>query len=75
MDKTRVKVGELNFELTIPEDLEDMPSFEIENDASMVFENVNVNKARELKILLEEFIKQVAIVTDQGSYPEHESHL
>jgi hypothetical protein len=55
-----VKVGELKFELIIPDDLEDMPVIEIENEVSMVFETMSVKEAIELRRLLDEFIFEVS---------------
>ncbi len=57
MDKRNVKIGELKFELLIPADAEDMPVFEIENDASMVYETVDVPEALRLRSLLDQFIQ------------------
>lgn len=54
--KKRVKIGELNFDLITPEDPEIMPSLEIENDASMVLENVDIAQAIQLRDLLETYI-------------------
>lgn len=56
MDKMTMKIGELNFNLLNPEDPEILPSLEIENDASMVFENVEVKEALRLRDLLDKFI-------------------
>ena len=51
-----VKIGELKFELIIPDDLENMPVIEIENEVSMVFETMSVGEAMQLRKLLDEFI-------------------
>jgi hypothetical protein len=56
MDKKITKIGELKFELVIPDDSEDMPTLEIENDACMVYETVDVNKAMQLRKLLDDYI-------------------
>jgi hypothetical protein len=58
MDKRNVKIGELKFELLIPADAEDMPVLEIENEASMVYENVGVTEALRLRKLLDQFIEE-----------------
>jgi hypothetical protein len=60
MDTRNVKIGELRFELIIPDDTEDAPVFEIENDASMVYETVDVNKALQLRKLLDDFISEIS---------------
>lgn len=60
MDRIYVRVGELRFELIIPEDTEDMPVLEIENDASMVYETLDITKAMQLRNLLDQYISQSA---------------
>jgi hypothetical protein len=60
MDKTTVKIGELKFALVIPNDDEVMPAFEIENDASMIFESISVPDAIQLRRLLDKFIEQMS---------------
>lgn len=62
MRKSQVKIGELNFELRSPEmeEEEGFSQLEIENDASMVFETVNVEKARELRNLLDQYLRQAS---------------
>ncbi|WP_408095745.1 hypothetical protein ACJVC5_11930 [Peredibacter sp. HCB2-198] len=56
-----VKIGELNFELlTSAEEEEEKVLLEIENDASMVYESVDVPKAIQLRNLLDEFIHQAS---------------
>ena len=57
-----VKIGELNFELltSTEEDEEEKILLEIENDASMVFESVDVPKAIQLRNLLDEYIHQAS---------------
>lgn len=60
MDKKVTKIGELRFELIIPDDNEDMPVFEIENDASMIYETVDINAAMQLRSLLDEYINQAS---------------
>ena len=60
MLRTHIKIGELKFELIVPEDSEDLPVLEIENDASMVYEIVDANKAIELRNLLDEYINQIS---------------
>lgn len=64
--KRKLKIGELNFELTIPENDEGFPYFEIENDASMIFEKLEVSEAVELKKLIELFIKKADQFTDKS---------
>jgi hypothetical protein len=56
MEKKIVKIGEINFELTVHDvpDLE--PTLEIENDASMIYETLSVEKALALRELLDRFI-------------------
>lgn len=56
MTSRYVKIGELKFELIIPDDLEDMPVVEIENEVSMIFETMSVSEAMQLRKLLDEFI-------------------
>ena len=60
MLRTHIKIGELKFELIVPEDSEDLPVLEIENDASMVYEIVDANKAMELRNLLDEYLNQIS---------------
>lgn len=60
MERFYVKVGELKFELVIPDDTEDMPVLEIENDACMVYETLDISKAMQLRNLLDDFIGQAA---------------
>lgn len=61
MRKAKVKIGELNFELRSPEmEEEGVSQLEIENDASMVFETVDVEKARELRNLLDQYLSQAS---------------
>ncbi|WPU66758.1 hypothetical protein [Peredibacter starrii] len=57
-----VKIGELNFELltSAEEEEEEKILLEIENDASMVYESVDVPKAIQLRNLLDEFIHQAS---------------
>lgn len=57
-----VKIGELNFELlsSTEEEEEEKVLLEIENDASMVFESVDVTKAIQLRNLLDEYIHQAS---------------
>ncbi len=57
MTKLQVKIGELKFELVMPADAEDMPVFEIENQASMVYETLDVPEALRLRGLLDQFIE------------------
>lgn len=57
MQRSKVKIGELNFEFIDREDEATFPVLEIENDASMVFEKVELQKAVELRELLDQFIK------------------
>lgn len=58
MEMINVRIGELRFELIIPVDEEDMPVLEIENDASMIYETVDISKAIELRKLLDQFIEE-----------------
>lgn len=60
MERKKVKIGELNFYLVLNGDPEVLPSFEIENDASMVFETLDAGKAIELRDLLQQYIDQVS---------------
>lgn len=60
MERKKVKIGELNFYLVLPADPEVLPSFEIENDASMVFETLDANTAIQLRDLLQQYIDQVS---------------
>lgn len=60
MDKSTVRIGELKFELVIPQDDEVMPALEVENDASMIFESISVPDAIQLRKLLDEFIEQMS---------------
>lgn len=60
MERKTVKIGELNFYLVLPGDPEVLPSFEIENDASMVFETLDVEKAIQLRDLLQQYIGQIS---------------
>ena len=61
MNRMLVKIGELNFELlTSAEEEEEKVLLEIENDASMVYESVDVPKAIQLRNLLDEFIHQAS---------------
>lgn len=60
MERKKVKIGELNFYLVLPGDPEVPASFEIENDASMVFETLDAGKAIQLRDLLQQFINQVS---------------
>lgn len=56
MEKINVQIGELSFELSPPRNEEDDPSLEIENNTSAILVKVSLEKARELKVLLERFI-------------------
>lgn len=58
MERGHLKIGELKFELIQSLDEEDMPVLEIENEASMIFETVDVNQAMQLRKLLDEFIQE-----------------
>ena len=58
MERGHLKIGELKFELIMSQDEEDMPVLEIENEASMIFETVDVNQAMQLRKLLDEFIQE-----------------
>lgn len=60
MERKKVKIGELNFYLVLSGDPDVLPSFEIENDASMVFETLDAGKAIELRNLLQQYIDQVS---------------
>ena len=71
--KKKVIIGELNFELTTPENEENQARFEIENNASMVFERVELESALELRNLLDDFITECEkrdLLENQG--PTHE---
>lgn len=56
--KKKVKIGELTFEILPPSEEENNIRFEIENDASMVFVQVDQEKARELRDLLNLYIQE-----------------
>jgi hypothetical protein len=56
MNFEKMKIGDLNFEITPPHSEEELPSFEIENDASMVFVKVELSQAIALNKLLTRFI-------------------
>ena len=58
MDRDFVKVGELSFSLITPDDPEILPSLEIENDASSVFETLDVPRALELRDLLNRYLEE-----------------
>lgn len=53
----KLQIKELNFELTYPDDDEDLPAFEIENNTSAILVRVEVDKALELRDLLSRFIE------------------
>lgn len=57
--KNKVKIGELNFELTLPRDETELPRLEIENDASMVFVRLERSDAENLKHLLERYLSHL----------------
>lgn len=57
MERLHIKIGELKFELIKPQDEEDMPVLEIENEASIIFETVDVEHAIQLRKLLDQFIE------------------
>ncbi len=59
MIKRHVKIGELNFDIITPVDEESLPTLEIENDSSAVFIKVELEKAIELRDLLNAFIQDV----------------
>ena len=58
MLKKKVKIGELTFELICPQNEEEKPRLEIENDASMIFVQVDLEKARELRDLLGLYLQE-----------------
>jgi hypothetical protein len=60
MISRNVKIGDLKFELIIPDDLEDMPIIEIENKLTIVLEKMSVSEAMQLRNLLDEFISEVS---------------
>lgn len=57
MEKELVKIGDLSFQLIIPDDEEEVPVFEIENEASIIFESLDVVHAIQLRDLLEAYIE------------------
>lgn len=57
MQNEKVKIGDLNFELVYQSPDDGQPSFEIENDASMIFLKVEKDQARKLRDLLTKFIE------------------
>lgn len=57
MERIHIKIGELKFELIKPLDEEDMPVLEIENEASIIFETVDIDHAIKLRNLLDDFIE------------------
>lgn len=57
MKKEFVKIGDLNFEFSRQNPEDGKPSFEIENDASIIYVRVEKEKARELRDLLDKFIQ------------------
>lgn len=59
MKKESVKIGDLNFDFTYRNAEDGLPSFEIENDASMVYVRVEKDQARNLRDLLDKFIQYV----------------
>lgn len=69
---TKVEIGELNFELTLPKNEEEKARFEIENDASMVFVDVDLAKAHELRDLLDQYITELEMKAHPLGGPEHE---
>jgi len=58
MIEKKVKIGELTFEILPASGDEDKPRLEIENDASMVFVQVDQEKAKELRDLLNLYIQE-----------------
>jgi hypothetical protein len=57
MKSETLQIKELTFELIFPDDEEILPSLEIENITSAVLVKVEVEKAIELRNLLERFIE------------------
>lgn len=60
MEKINLKIGTLSFSLTRVSDPEALPSLEIENDVSMVYEIVSIPDALALRDLLEEYLKEAS---------------
>jgi hypothetical protein len=60
MNKHNIKIGELFFSLIISEDPEVLPSFEIENESSIIFQNLEIQEAIELRDLLEQYIQEAS---------------
>ena len=56
MEKKSVKVGVLSFELHISDDPEVMPTLEIEDTASMLYVDLDIEEAMDLRDLLESYI-------------------
>lgn len=57
MKKEQLLIKDLTFELTCPDDDEILPSLEIENLTSAILVKVDVEKAIELRELLDRFIE------------------
>jgi len=57
MKSETLHIKELTFELIFPDDEEILPSLEIENITSAILVKVEVEKAIELRNLLERFIE------------------
>ena len=60
MEKINLKIGTLSFSLTRVSDPEALPSLEIENDVSMVYEIVSIPDALALRDLLQEYLKEAS---------------
>jgi hypothetical protein len=57
MKKEKLQIRDLSFELTYPDDEEILPALEIENITSAILVKVEVEKAIELRELLDRFIE------------------
>lgn len=53
-----LKIGVLKFEI---KHTEEGPELELENDTSMVYEKISLDKAKELKQLLSQYIESVKL--------------
>lgn len=64
MKKDKVRIGDLNFELSVLdpgevrelEEGEEFPMLEIENDASMIYLKVSLSEAKALRTLLDKYL-------------------
>lgn len=57
MESEKLQIKDLTFELIYADDEEILPSFEIENITSAILVKVDVEKAIELRELLDRFIE------------------